>query len=512
MGWADERYHDSVDTNGESECTPGSPCGNCDQCADINQPEPDNDDADRDDINAFKFPDGYRGTDVGNAARLIDIADGRLRYVHAWGKWLVYKQGRWVIDTNDALVTEMAKRVAKGLFRLAAKTAANEQPDGKPSSIWRWALDAETSGSITAMIRLARGAPGILVEHEQLDADPYLLNVRNGTIDLRTGRLRAHDPADLMTIQCPVDFDPHGAAPLWETCVERWQPDPTVRDYVQVRAGAGATGKPTETVDVDYGSGGNGKSKFHGAIQHVLGDYAVVPHKSLLVAQKHEQHGTVVANLFRKRLAVASETSAADVLDDEQVKNLTGGDRLSGRRMREDPWEFQPTHTLVMFSNHKPAIKGRDEGIWRRLRLVPWEVTIPEDERDEDLAAKLEAEAPGILRWVVEGAKRFLAEGITPPEAVRVATDAYRADEDTIGRFIRDVLRIGDGWVMSIEIKAELEAWADEQGVDPVPRMNEVAETLRSLGCRDGGRRKIEGKRSTIWHGVSVAEIKAETL
>jgi putative DNA primase/helicase len=249
------------------------------------------------------------------------------------------------------------------------------------------------------MVRLARGAPGILVEHEQLDAQPYLLNCLNGTVDLRNGTLQAHDPGDLLTLQCPVAYDPDAQAPLWEACIERWQPDLTVRDYVQLRAGAGATGHPTETVDVDYGSGGNGKSKFWGAIQHVLGPYTVVPHKSLLVAQRHEQHATVVANLFRKRLAVASETKAADVLDDEQVKNLTGGDRLSGRRMREDPWEFQPTHTLVMFSNHKPSVRGRDEGIWRRLRLVPWEVTIPEDERDPNLSAKLAAEAsPGSSR------------------------------------------------------------------------------------------------------------------
>jgi putative DNA primase/helicase len=454
------------------------------------------------------LPDAHRATDVGNAARLLEVANGRLRHVHAWGKWIVYRDGRWVIDEGDVLVTEHAKGVARRLIKMTADITGDKDLRERA---WNWSLRSETSGAIAAMIRLARGAPGILVEHEQLDADPYLLNVRNGTVDLRTGTLRPHDPADLITIQCPVAYDPDAQAPIWKACLIRWQPDPTVRRYIRHRAGAGATGHPTETVDVDYGSGGNGKSKFWGAIQHVLGDYAVVPHKSLLVAQRHEQHATVVARLFRKRLAVASETKAADELDDEQVKNLTGGDRLSGRRMREDPWEFNPTHTLVMFSNHKPAVKGRDEGIWRRLRLVPWEVTIPEDERDDNLAAKLEAEAPGILAWIVKGARYFLAKGLTPPDAVRVATDAYRADEDTIGRFIRDVLHIGDGWVMSVESKAELDAWCDEQGVEP-PRMNEIAEALRGLGCRDGGRKVMNAKRSTIWHGVSVAEIKAASL
>ncbi len=209
----------------------------------------------------LELPDGYRATDVGNAARLLMQAGGRLHYVHAWGKWVVYQRGRWTLDENDALVTEQGKRVAIALFALAAK--ATDKDERK--AIWSWALRSEASGSIAAMVRLTRGIPGVLVEHEDLDADPYLLNVRNGTIDLRTGQLRPHDPTDLITVQCPVSYDPDAKAPLWEACVQRWQPDPEVRDYIQVRAGAGTTGKPTETVDVDYGSGSNGKSKFWGS-------------------------------------------------------------------------------------------------------------------------------------------------------------------------------------------------------------------------------------------------------
>ena len=406
---------------------------------DTNGPEP-VDDGERDTVRAFTFPDGQRPTDIGNAARLLRHADGRLRYVHAWGKWIVYQHGRWIIDEKDALVTEIAKQVPKGLFELAAKTAFTNPEDAKP--IWPWALKSCASGTIAAMVRLARGAPGILVEHEQLDSDPWLLNVGNGTIDLRTGKLRDHDPADLCTLQAPVDYDEHATAPLWKSCLQRWQPDDTVLDYVQVRAGAGATGIPTETIDIDYGGGGNGKSKFHGAIQHVLGPYATVPHKSLLVAGRFEQHPTVIADLFRKRLALASETKQAEDLDDESVKNLTGGDRLKGRRMREDQWEFWPTHTLIMFPNHKPTVAGRDEGIWRRLRLVPWQVTIPENERDEQLATKLRAEAPGILNWIIDGAVRFHRDRLDPPPVVRYATNEYRAEEDVIGRFILEALDI----------------------------------------------------------------------
>jgi putative DNA primase/helicase len=450
------------------------------------------------------FPDGKGETDVDHAARVVYAGAGRLRFVHGWGKWMVYDGGRWVRDEGDVLVTEKAKAVARMLFGMAQEA---DDPDMR-KRLNAAARKAEKAGAIGAMVKLARGVPGILVDHEELDANPYILNCANGTVDLRTGKLRRHDPADLCTMQIAVAYDPKAEAPLWAQCVDRWQPDPAVRQYVQVRAGAGTTGVPTETVDVDYGSGGNGKSKFWGAIQYVLAEYAVIPHKSLLMTTRHPEHATVVANLFRRRLAIASETSSADVLNDEQVKQLTGGDRLSGRRMREDEWEFDPTHTLVMFSNHKPQVQGRDEGVWRRLRLVPWQVTIPEDERDPNLAEKLRAEAPGILAWLVEGARTFLADGLTPPDAVRVATAAYRQSEDTIGRFIADELEIGDGKVLSGELMHTLTKWAEEQGIDPAPRMNELAEALRNLGAMDKGRRKIEGKRGTLWEGVKVRTLQ----
>ena len=167
---------------------------------------------------------------------------------------------------------------------------------------------------------------------------------------------------------------------------------------------------------MDYGTGGNGKGKFHGAIMNALGPYAVVPHKSLLVAEKHEQHATVVASLFRARCAVASETKARCTLNEEMIKNLTGGDRLGARRIREDEWWFNPSHTMILSTNYEPVIKGTDNGIWRRVRLVPWKVTIQKEDEDPDLADKLKAESSGILNWIIEGARIFLKEGWEVPE------------------------------------------------------------------------------------------------
>jgi P4 family phage/plasmid primase-like protien len=442
--------------------------------------------------------DGYRLTDAGNAGRFTHLCGGRVRYVRSWGKYIAYKNGVWLVDPQDAMVTEFAKEVSREMIRGLSQI---EDPDRRKREFTH-ALRTESAGAIASMLRLARGDPGVLVEHEDLDADPHLLNVANGTIDLTSGTMRPHDPADLMTMQCPIAFDPDAEAPLWEDCLKTWQPDPEMQRYLQVRAGACATGRATETADLDHGDGGNGKTKFHAAIQNALGDYAVVPHKSLLVTSRHEQHATVKASLFRKRLALAGETKAADKLDEEQVKALTGGDRIGARRMREDEWWFDPSHTLIIFSNYAPVITGTDEGIWRRVRLVRWPTTIPEAERDKNLDTKLRAEAPGILRWIVDGARIFLTEGLDVPDSVRASTTQYRQDEDVVGRFITESLTLGAGETTAAEIKVALQEWCAEEGRLEL-RMNDVASALTKAGCQSR-RVQREGRKVTIWSGVTL--------
>jgi putative DNA primase/helicase len=264
--------------------------------------------------------------------------------------------------------------------------------------------------------------------------------------------------------------------------------------------GAGVTGKPTETLSIHFGGGGNGKSKFFGAIASVVGPYAVEPHRSLIVATRHEQHETVVAELFRRRLAVMGETSGGARLDDASVKNLTGGDRLRARRMREDRWSFGPTHTLAMFSNHRPTITGADEGIWRRVRLVPWTVTIPEAERDEDLASKLAEEAEGILAWCVEGARRFLADGFDPPDSIRVATDDYRNEEDTVSQFFEEAGIIFESYGEAHGLSEVHELWCDDHGLSTRQHWARVTKALRQGGA-EPARTKTNGR---FWRGVSM--------
>ena len=464
------------------------------------------------DVELLDATDGLHLSDVGNSARLIRESLGLLKYARAWDTWLVYRGGRYFKDSRNAIVTEYAKGVpATMLANLppagtrVSVSATGKETDQRSREI-AWAKHTESATALRAMVEISRAAPGVMIEHEDLDADPELLNVGNCTVDLRTGLGRPHDPADLLTMQTPVLYDQEATAPLWERCLETWQPDPEVRRYLQIRAGACATGRATESLDIDWGNGGNGKSRFHSTIHHCLGDYAMIPDASLLTVQRHQEHRTVVASLFRARCAVGGETRAQCALNESMVKNLTGSDPLRARRMREDEWGFLPSHTLILFSNYTPKIEGTDNGIWRRVRLVEWSVTIPEGERDTNLDKKLEAEASGILNWIIEGARIFLAEGLTVPESVKASTAQYRAGEDVVGRFISEVLTItGDSTLCpSADIAEAAKAWAEDIGLDHAPKAKAIASALEILGARTLGQKQHQGVRRTVWRGVRI--------
>jgi putative DNA primase/helicase len=468
--------------------------------------------SDEGDLELLAGTDGFHLSDVGNSDRLIAHAGGLLRYVRAWDSWIVFRQGRFVRDARNAIVTQFAKKVPETMLANLPPAGTRPATNGSGKTVDQrsreiaWAKHSESATALRAMVDISRGNPGVMVDHQDLDADPELLNVRNGTLNLRTGEFRDHDPADLLTMQTSVTFDADATAPLWEECLRTWQPDPEVRRYLQVRAGACATGRPTQSLDIDYGGGGNGKSLFHRTIGSVLGEYAVVPDASLLTVQKHSEHPTAVASLFRARCAVGGETRAQAALNEAMVKNLTGSDPLQARRMREDFWKFDPSHTLILFSNHRPRIDGRDEGIWRRLRLVEWGVTIPEADRDPDLDRKLEAEAPGILNWVLEGARTFLAEGLAVPDSVRAATASYRQAEDITGRFVADALTISPNVVTpAAEIVEAAREWATDLGLDRAPSAKAIAAALEQAGCKNLGQVRIAGHKKSCWSGVAIS-------
>lgn len=406
----------------------------------------------------------FKPTDYGNAQRLVAAYGSDIRYCHTSAEWWIWDQGRWrpdKIGRIQALAKDAVRRIGA-----EAPRAANES-DRK--EILRWALVSESRKATAAMIELARSEPGIPVLREDFDTHPYLMNVRNGTIDLRTGKLRAHDRKDLLTCMAPIDYDEAAECPRYDRFLREifvreaggdWSPDDDLIGYVDRAFGHALSGDNTvQELLILHGEGANGKSVLLDLQRRILGpDYACQAESNLLMARRHEAHPTGLADLAGKRFVTASETGDGKKLAEALVKNLTGDGTIKARLMRQDFFEFDRTFKIVLATNHRPEILGSDHGIWRRIRLVPFHVRFvaPEDEaggpltrsRDEGLAEALWSERAGILARFVRGFLTWQQSGMRPPAVVREATDEYRREMDVVGGFLADRCIVGDGFVV----------------------------------------------------------------
>lgn len=396
-------------------------------------------------------------TDLGYARRLIHVYGDRLRYVVAWKRWLVWDGGRWAADADG-----QAQRWMKGIARTVttALLLANAEKD-----VVRAAKRAESNHSVSGALSLASTEVETSITPDKLDADPYLLNCRNGVLDLRTLELRDHHPELLLTKMAGADFQPEASSPEFTKFLERVQPDPRMRDYLARLLGHALEGRVTEHVlPIFSGAGANGKSTLISAVLAALGDYGDAADPELLTAKTFDAHPTGTADLFGKRVAVLHETDRGRRLAEATVKRLTGGDRVKARRMREDFWWFEPSHTFVMLTNHRPVVGGADLSIWRRIKLVPWEVEIPAGEQDQALGDRLRLEAPAVLAWLVAGYRDWRERGLADPEQVTAATASYRADSDPLGRFLSERCLTGYGSIGSTELFKAWEQWCAAEG------------------------------------------------
>lgn len=406
---------------------------------------------------------------------------------YSWGKWLTWTGSRWEIDDGDA-VLRLAKTVADDLWQEARQNMS------QPVALFV----SQTSGTyrLNAMLKLA--AAEVPVAVEDLDADRWLLNCPNATIDLRTGELREHDRHNYCTKQCPTRFNPDATAPHWEAFLQTvFGGDTDLIQFLQRLCGYILTGDVSEQIlPILHGQGSNGKSTLLNAITATLGgDYTTPAPPGLLVERKGDSHPTELASLFGKRLVIAQETAQGARLAEPLVKQLTGDDAIPARRMREDFWTFKPTHKLLIASNHKPRVAGTDHAIWRRLVLIPfarkfWNPAAGEDGppelmQDKTLSGKLTEEAPGILAWMVQGCLDWQRTGLQIPESVRAATNSYRTNEDVIGQFTDDCCLIGPMYrVKFSDFYSQLETWANDTGFN-VPSRRSVSQWLKERGFDD---------------------------
>lgn len=435
-------------------------------------------------------------TDMGNGERLAARHIKDIRYVHKWKSWLVWDGRRWKPDDDG----EIVRRAKHATRRILAEAAVAEGEDRK-KALASWAFRSESKDRLGAMMALAASEPGIPIDHDSLDADPWLFNCQNGTIDLRTGELRAHARGDLMSRICPYPYDTKADCPNWLQTLRKVfrREDPADTEalvgYWQRLCGYAATGLVTDHVmPVAYGTGSNGKTTVLGTLISVFGpEYAMKASSNMFMSRTNEAHPTEMADLYRRRLVVAMETEEGRRLNETRVKELTGGDSIRARKMYEDNWEFTPTHTLIMATNHRPRIRGTDRGIWRRLKLIPFTVHIDDASAIKDMPARLLAEAPGILAWCVRGAIEWRERGLDAPPEVASVTSQYREEQDTLGSFLESACEAGYGLrVKSDVLYKAYKKWCEEG--------NEFVMSVRAFGTAIQERGIEKLKSNGIWY------------
>lgn len=425
-------------------------------------------------------------SDLRNARRLVELHGESIRYVSAWGKWLTWTGNRWDIDT-ELSVQEFARGVSDELFNAALGMPKETKAEAEAASkAMKFALRSRNSNAITAMISLARA--DVRLSHDELDRELWLLPVENGTIDLRSGELIESKREHYSTKCAGVAYDAAATCPTWEALLWRiFGGDVELIGAIQRAVGYSLTGDVGEQCLLFLqGSGRNGKSTFVKTLKRLLGDFGTNAPRGMLELKGQDSHPAELAGLHGRRMVICQETTQGKRWDESLVKVITGGDGITARRMREDFWEFEPRHKLWVVGNHRPTIIGTDDGIWRRIKLVPFEVQIPAEEVDAHLDDKLVAEVAGILNWAIIGCLNWRERGLDFPEKVANATNAYREEQDLFGQFIQEACFMEAGAsIASKQIRQVYEEYCNETGAQAMGA-RAFAERLRGIGAVNG--------------------------
>jgi putative DNA primase/helicase len=379
----------------------------------------------------------FNVTDLGNSQRLVIRHGDIIRYCYPWKKWLVWdkRRGIWQVD-SDGRILRLAKGIIKNIYNEAAAFTDKNQRE----TVAKWALRSEAAQRLQAMVELAKSEEGVPVSPDELDTNQWLLNCLNGTIDLRTGIRKEHDPNDFITKIIPVEYNPEAKCPLWiDFLMKTMNQNDDLIHFLQVALGYSITGSTSEQcLFLLYGVGANGKSTFLDTISTLLGNYAQTASFDTFLVKKHNTISNGVARMQGRRFISAVEAEGERRLAEVLIKQLTGGDTITARFLFGEYFEFQPQFKLWLAANHKPTIKGTDHAIWRRIKLIPFNVTISEEEQDKMLKEKLREQLSGILTWIVQGCLEWQAKGLESPEEVKNATSDYRNEMDEVGSFLTE--------------------------------------------------------------------------
>ncbi|MDP8899632.1 MAG: phage/plasmid primase, P4 family [Actinomycetota bacterium] len=441
-------------------------------------------------------------TDLGNARRLVAAHGEDLRWCEAWGRWLAWTGKRWEADETGE-VYRRAKKTVAGIYAEAAEAS----DDGTRKALATHAMRSESRQRIEAMIELAKSEPGIPVKPEQLDADPYLFNCANGTLDLKTGKLRDHDRLDLVTKMSPVEYDAEARSELFERVLrEATEDKEDLAAFLRRWAGYCLTGDTgEEKIAFAHGPAATAKSTVIEALKAAWGDYAATADFEAFLARRDSGGPrNDIARLAGKRLVVSIEVDEGKRLAEGLIKMITGGDTVTARFLYREAFEFVPQFKLTLAANHAPHVRDDDEAMWRRILRVPFENVIPKGERDPEVKRTLrdpKASGPAILAWAVRGCMEWQREGLGVPKVVEEATEGYREDMDPLKDFLEAYCVVGPGvWCYAGELREAYETWARESGEHRLIKGREWGERLRTHG---GVADKTTGGRR-IWRGIAL--------
>jgi putative DNA primase/helicase len=386
---------------------------------------------------------------------------------------------------------------------LIALEAAGANDEANKKALLKHAISTQSARALEAIVRLAKHRREIAANVEDFDPHNHLLNVANGTIDLRTGKIRKYCKEDKITKLVPVEYDTNASAPLFDKFLTRiFDGNQSLIGFMQRVCGYTLTGESGEQcLFLLHGDGANGKSTFLEVIAALTAEYGMHVRTEALMKHKNTSAGGAsedIAELRGSRFVSAVETNVGQQLAEGLLKQVTGQDRVKARKLYGHNIEFRPTFKLWLACNHKPEIAGTDHAIWRRIHLIPFEVTIPENEREKRILDKLKAELPGILAWCVRGAAEYYMDGLKIPDEVKRATQRYQSEQDTLSEFVADTCEVDANLTTPVsEIYLTFEMWCRANG-EAVMHRKLFAQMMRARGFK-----QAQAHRGRIWRGIA---------
>ena len=448
--------------------------------------------------------DDYHQSDLGNARRFVVMHQHHARFDCSSGLWLIWSGQRWKEDPDGEAV-RMAKETVRAMF--AELATIDDKEDRK--KFFRFVIASESLTRITAMLKLAQTEPEIALTRDKLDADPWLFNVRNGTLDLRTGELLPHNKDHLITRLAPVEYDPSASLPMWDDFLM----DSTGNDEEMIRflartVGYSLTGDcREEKLFFVHGPTNSGKSTFLEAIKSVMGDYATTADFETFLSRSFVGGPRPdIARLAGSRFVASIEVDEGKKLAEGLVKQITGGDTVTARFLYKSEFEFLPQFKLWLAANHAPEIKHDDAAMWRRILKLPFEISVPEEKRNPAVKETLKdvgKSGAAILAWAMRGCLDWQEQGLAVPDRVTDATAQYRRDQDPLREFVLSSCVLSENVkAPASALRTEYESWCREAGEKPIYGAA-WGKALRSRGCRQD-RQRLNGVLMRVWSGIGL--------